>query len=63
MEVYKNKAFSKWAARERLSARANVTDKELKALKLYAKTLLNLSKPELSKAVNSGELIEVVSDG
>ena len=45
------------------NARANISDKELKALKLYANTLLNYSKTELNKAVKSGELIEVVNDG
>lgn len=44
------------------NARANISDKELKALKLYASVLLNYSKAELIKAVNSGALIEVVSD-
>lgn len=124
MQTFKNKAFSKWAAKERLSdgalqaaveemalglvdadlgghvfkkrvalggrgksggvrtllayrvgdkaffvygfaksARANISDRELKALKLYADTLLNYSKAELNKAVKSGELIEVVNDG
>ena len=124
MQIFKNKAFSKWAAKEGLSdgallaaveemarglvdadlggyvfkkrvaiggrgksggvrtllayrlggkaffvygfsksARANISDKELKALKLYANTLLNFSKAELNKAVKSGELIEVVSNG
>lgn len=45
------------------NARANVNDKELKALKLYSDTLLNYSKSELSKAVRGGELIEVVNNG
>lgn len=45
------------------NVRANISDKELKALKLYAGVLLNYSKPELNKAVKIGELIEVVSDG
>lgn len=45
------------------NARANISDKELKALKLYADVLLSYSKSELNKAVNSGELIEVVNNG
>lgn len=44
------------------NARANITDKELKALKLYASTLLSFSKTELNKAVRSGALIEVRQD-
>lgn len=45
------------------NARANISAKELKALKLYADALLNYSKAELNKTVKSGELIEVVNDG
>lgn len=45
------------------NARANINDKELKVLKLYADTLLSYSKAELDKAAKSGELIEVVNDG
>lgn len=45
------------------NVRANISDKELKALKLYADTLLSYSKAELNKAVKSGALIEVVNDG
>ncbi|MDZ7781967.1 MAG: type II toxin-antitoxin system RelE/ParE family toxin [Halioglobus sp.] len=124
MRAFKNKAFSKWAAREGLSdaallaaveemtrglvdanlggrvfkkrvavgrrgksggvrtllayrtgdkaffvygfaknARGNISDRELKALKLYANTLLSYSKAELNRAVKSGALIEVVNDG
>lgn len=124
MRVYKNKAFSKWAAKEGLSdeallfavvemenglvdadlgghvfkkrvavagrgksggtrtllayrvgdkaffvygfaknMRSNITDKELKALKMYAVTLLNYSDKELDQAVNSGAMIKVESDG
>jgi hypothetical protein len=39
------------------------TNKELKALKMYANTLLSYSKVDLNKAVKSGALIEVVNDG
>lgn len=124
MRVFKNKAFSKWAAKEGLSdgalltaveemghglldadlgghmfkkrvaiggrgksgglrtllaykvgdkaffvygfakrARANINEKELKALKLYADTLLNYSNKELNKAIKNGALIEVENDG
>ncbi len=45
------------------NARANITDKELKALKLYAAELLAYSDKELSKAVDSGVLIKVENDG
>ena len=40
----------------------NISKKELKALKLMAKELLNYSDKALSKALNVGELIEVQSD-
>jgi len=39
--------------------RANVSDKELKALKLLAKELLSYSAPALAKATEAGELIEI----
>jgi hypothetical protein len=45
------------------NARANISDKELKALRLYADILLNYSKTELNKAVAFGELIEVINNG
>lgn len=45
------------------SASANINSNELKALRLYAITLLNYSKTELDKAVKCGELIKVVNDG
>lgn len=45
------------------NVRANIGDKELKTLTLYADTLLSYSRAELSKAVESGVLIEVVNDG
>lgn len=124
MQVFKNRAFSKWAAKEGLSneallcaveeitqglvdadpggqvfkkrvavggrgksggvrtllayragnraffvygfaknTRANISDRELKALKLYAEILLNYSQAELIKAVKHGVLTEVVNDG
>ncbi len=45
------------------STRANITDKELKALKLYAATLLSYSDRELNKAVSSGAMIKVENNG
>lgn len=45
------------------NVRANISAKELKALKLYADTLLSYSKAELKKAVRGGALIEVINDG
>ena len=45
------------------SERANVSDKELRALKLLAKELLDYTAPALAKAMQAGELIEIeVSD-
>lgn len=45
------------------NVRANITDKEFKALKLYAACLLVYSKAELTKAVHGGALIEVTNHG
>jgi hypothetical protein len=45
------------------SDKANVSAKELKALKQLAGVLLGFSKEKLQTAKASGELIEVVSDG
>jgi hypothetical protein len=42
--------------------RANISDKELKALKLLATELLSYTKPALAKAIKAGELIEVHED-
>ena len=39
--------------------RANVSDKELRALKMLAKELLNYAAPVLAKAMKAGELIEI----
>jgi len=39
--------------------RANVSDKELRALKMLAKELLNYSAAALTKATKAGELIEI----
>ena len=42
--------------------RANVSNKELQALKLLAKELLNYTAPALAKATQAGELIEIEVD-
>ena len=39
--------------------RANINDKELKAMKFLAKELLDYSRVSLAKATNAGELIEI----
>jgi len=39
--------------------RANISSKELQALKLLAKVLLNYAAPALVKATKAGELIEI----
>lgn len=43
--------------------RANISQKELKALKLLAAELLSYSATTLLKATRAGELIEVVGNG
>jgi len=43
--------------------RANIESEELKALRLLAKELLGYSPQQLTKAVESGELIEVNDHG
>lgn len=43
--------------------RANITDRELAALRLLAKELLGYSESQLTTAVRSGELFEVNDDG
>lgn len=43
--------------------RANISQKELKALKLLAAELLSYSPAALMKAMKAGELIEVHDDG
>ncbi|MET0029677.1 MAG: type II toxin-antitoxin system RelE/ParE family toxin [Candidatus Thiodiazotropha sp.] len=45
------------------NARANISAKELKALKAYAAVLLSYSEKDLDKAVKEGVLFEVESDG
>jgi hypothetical protein len=41
---------------------ANISAKQLKALKLLATQLLGYTNPALTKAINAGELIEVSED-
>lgn len=41
------------------SERSNVSDKQLEALKVLAKELLNYPAPALSGAIRAGELIEI----
>ncbi len=43
--------------------RANISVKELKALKLLATQLLGFTNPALIKSIKAGELIEVQKDG
>jgi hypothetical protein len=45
------------------SERADVSAKELRALKLLARELLSYTKPALAKAVKAGKLIEVDGNG
>mgnify|MGYP001814113356 FL=1 len=56
-----NKAFFVYGFAK--SERANISDKELKALKLLATQLLGYTNPALVKAIEAGELIEVINDG
>ncbi len=56
-----NKAFFVYGFAK--NVRANIKKDELKALKLYAKTLLGYSDKELIQAISTGELIEVENDG
>mgnify|MGYP001828317616 FL=1 len=42
--------------------RSNISDNELKALKLLAKELLNYPVASLTKAIKAGELIEIEVD-
>ena len=43
--------------------RANISAKQLKALKLLATELLGYTTPVIRKAIKDGELIEVHEDG
>jgi len=56
-----NKAFFVYGFAK--NERANISDKELKALKLLATQLLGYTNPALVKAIEAGELIEVINDG
>ena len=44
------------------NSRANISDKELKALRLLAGELMGYTEAALSKAAKAGELIEVKDD-
>jgi hypothetical protein len=55
-----NKAFFVYGFAK--NERANISVKQLKALKLLATQLLGYSNPALVKATNVGELIEVNDD-
>ena len=44
------------------NVRSNISDKDLKALRLLAGVLLNYTDAALTKAVKAGELIEVVNN-
>lgn len=52
-----NKAFFIYGFAK--NERATVCDKELRALRLLAKELLNYTAPALDKATQAGELIEI----
>jgi hypothetical protein len=56
-----NKAFFVYGFAK--NTRANISAHELKALKLLAKTLLDLSENALTQAIIDGALIEVKTDG
>jgi len=55
-----NKAFFVYGFAK--NERANISAKQLKALKLLATQLLGYTNPTLVKAINAGELIEVNED-
>ncbi|MEN8171214.1 MAG: type II toxin-antitoxin system RelE/ParE family toxin [Pseudomonadota bacterium] len=56
----KDKAFFLYGFAK--STRANINDKELKALRLLASKFLGYTDAALTKAMKAGELIEVTSD-
>ena len=58
---HEDKAFFSYGFAK--SERANINQKELKALKLLAAELLGYSNRALAKAIQAGELIEVSNDG
>jgi hypothetical protein len=57
----KDKAFFVYGFAK--NKKANITDKEKKALKIVAKNLFGHSENELTEALNLGLLIEVEQDG
>jgi hypothetical protein len=56
-----NKAFFVYGFAK--SNRANISDDELKSLKLYAKVLLGYNDKEIIKAIKQGILTEVKANG
>jgi hypothetical protein len=63
VRIFKNRAFSKWAAREGLKDKALlVAVDELRALKHLANELLGYSDKLLKQAMEYGELIEIESN-
>ena len=52
-----NKAFFIYGFAK--NERANISDKELRALKMLAKELMNYTAAALTKAMKAGELIEI----
>ena len=52
-----NKAFSIYGFAKK--ERANISDKELRALKMLAKELMSYTTATLTKATKAGELIEI----
>jgi hypothetical protein len=61
--VFKSGGHSFFVFRFAKNDRANITPKELKALKRLADTLLDLEATALSDTVSAGELMEVGTDG
>ena len=57
MQAFKIKAFFIYGFAK--NERANVSDKELRALKMLAKELMNYKAAALTKAMKAGELIEI----
>ena len=55
-----NKAFFIYGFAK--NERANISDKELRALKMLAKELMSYTAAALTKATNAGELIEIEVD-
>jgi len=53
-----NKAFFIYGFEK--NAKANISDKELQALKIFGKSLLGFSEHEINKNIQNGELIEII---